>query len=102
MAACPGISNPSPLTAYNEIKTQAFQKKGDDKIIMENNPNMMMENCVPYETVIKNVKLAHAYVPIQKMCATFSPMNALKKGTAFPPLTGMYEWGKGQMEDMDV
>lgn len=40
--------------------------------------------CIPWEQEIKNVQLAHAYVPWQKMCDTLKPMRALKSGTAFP------------------
>lgn len=49
--------------------------------------------CVPQETVIENVMLAHAYVPIQKMCDTFTPLGALSRGTAFPSLCGLYSYG---------
>lgn len=54
-----------------------------------------MDVCVPQETVIKDVVLAHAYVPIQKMCATYMPLEGLKRGTIFPPLAGLYSWGRG-------
>ena len=47
--------------------------------------------CVPQETVIKNVKLANAYVPFEKMCTTYTPMRALEEGTAFPELSDPYE-----------
>ena len=50
--------------------------------------------CVPQETVIKNVELAHAYVPFQKLCGTFSPLAALAHGTAFPPLYDPYTCDK--------
>jgi len=58
------------------------------------------ENCVPQETVIKDVELAHAYVPFEFMCSTFMPLEALKKGTAFPPLYRVYSW-KGKREGDD-
>lgn len=48
-------------------------------------------NCIPQETVIRDVRLAMAYVPFQKMCTLFPPMEALKKGTAFPELFSPYE-----------
>ena len=58
-------------------------------------------NCVPQETVIPDVKLAHAYVPFQKMCATYMPLEGLKQGTIFPPLVGIYGWhSKGMGDDM--
>ncbi|MGH4050058.1 MAG: spore coat associated protein CotJA [Clostridium sp.] len=50
-----------------------------------------MNNCIPQETVIKNVRLAAAYVPFQKLCTLFSPLEALKRGTAFPELFSPYE-----------
>ena len=58
----------------------------------------MEKPCVPQETVINNVLLAHAYVPFEKMCTTFSPLSALRKGTAFPPLAAVYMWQKGMGE----
>lgn len=50
-----------------------------------------MNNCIPQETVIKNIRLAMAYVPYQKLCTLFSPMEALNKGTAFPELYSPYD-----------
>lgn len=47
--------------------------------------------CIPQETVITNVRLAAAYVPYQKLCTLFPPLEALKKGTAFPELYSPYE-----------
>jgi hypothetical protein len=46
--------------------------------------------CVPQETVLRNVKLARAYVPFQKLCSLYSPIDALKRGTAFPELYSPY------------
>jgi len=45
-----------------------------------------MGNCIPQETIIRDVRLAAAYVPYQKLCTLFSPIEALKRGTAFPEL----------------
>ena len=50
-----------------------------------------MDNCIPQETVIKNIRLAAAYVPYQKFCTLFSPLEALKRGTAFPELYSPYD-----------
>lgn len=50
-----------------------------------------MGNCIPQETVIENVRLAAAYVPFQKYCTRFSPMEGLMKGTVFPELVSPYE-----------
>lgn len=49
-----------------------------------------MNQCVPQETVIRGVRLAEAYVPFQKMCTLFNPIDALKNGTAFPELYSPY------------
>ncbi|MFL0246006.1 spore coat associated protein CotJA [Candidatus Clostridium stratigraminis] len=48
-------------------------------------------NCIPQETVIRNVRLAAAYVPYQKLCTILSPLEALTKGTVFPELYSPYE-----------
>ena len=47
--------------------------------------------CVPQETVIKDVKLARAYVPFQRLCSTYSPIQALCRGTLFPELFSPYK-----------
>jgi Spore coat associated protein JA (CotJA). len=46
--------------------------------------------CLPQEAVIKNVRLATAYVPFQKLDTLFSPIEALKRGTVFPELCSPY------------
>ena len=51
------------------------------------------KNCNPQETTITNVRLATAYVPFQKFCATLSPVKSLKEGTAFPELKSPYMSG---------
>ena len=48
-------------------------------------------NCIPQETAIKNIRLAAAYVPYQKLCTLFTAFEALKKGTAFPELYSPYD-----------
>ena len=48
-------------------------------------------NCIPQETQIRNVRLAAAYVPFQKLCTLFAPLEALKRGTAFPELYSPYD-----------
>ncbi len=57
-----------------------------------NNSGGFVDKCIPQETCITNVELANAYVPFQIMCDTFSPMEALMKGTAFPPLYNVSGW----------
>jgi hypothetical protein len=37
-----------------------------------------------------NVKLARAYVPFQKYCTTYEPVEGLDKGTVFPELYSPY------------
>lgn len=39
-------------------------------------------------------KLAHAYVPYQKMCKVYEPKEAICKGTIFPELYMPYEYDK--------
>ena len=56
--------------------------------------------CVPQETVINNVQLAHAYVPFEKMCTTFTPLMGLKNGTIFPPIYEVSGWERKRMEDV--
>lgn len=58
----------------------------------ENTMGLGMKECIDHETVLEDVQLAHAYVPFQKWCPTFTPMTALKKGTAFPGLIDVYGW----------
>ncbi|MCY6958091.1 spore coat associated protein CotJA [Clostridium brassicae] len=48
------------------------------------------EKCIPQEMVIRNVRLAAAYVPFQKLCTIFSPIESLKRGTVFPELFSPY------------
>ena len=55
-----------------------------------NQDNCPTEKCIPQEYVIKNVRLAAAYVPIQYLCELFSPMESLCKGTVFPELYSPY------------
>lgn len=55
-----------------------------------------VDNCVPQETIIRNVRLAAAYVPYQKMCTLFSPIDALKHGTSFPELYSPYDKGDNE------
>lgn len=44
------------------------------------------EKCVPFETPIKPTSLARAYVPYQKICGYYEPLEALINGTIFPSL----------------
>jgi len=46
--------------------------------------------CIPQEIVIRDLKLARAYVPFQKFCSIFSYEEGLHKGTAFPELYQPY------------
>ena len=59
---------------------------------MKENVGMMAAGgtCIPLETPIENVRLAHAYVPWQLLCGTMPPIQSLKAGTIFPELTGHY------------
>jgi hypothetical protein len=61
------------------------------EVEMMNNAYSPMGPCIPQETVIRDVLLARAYVPYQKFCTLFPPLEALQKGTAFPELFSPYE-----------
>jgi|GEM_PF-843545 hypothetical protein len=72
-------------------------------MITDNYPDMAPvadKVCIPQETVINNVQLAHAYVPFEKMCSTFTPLSGLRNGTIFPPLIEVYRWSRGGMGGM--
>jgi hypothetical protein len=75
-----------------ELCEQQIRRKkltmADDMKMTSSHPSA---NCIPQETVIKDVLLARAYVPFQKLCTLFSPMEALKRGTAFPELFSPYD-----------
>lgn len=58
---------------------------------MSKNINSLQEKCIPQEMVIRNVRLAAAYVPYQMLCTLLSPIEALKHGTAFPELYSPYD-----------
>lgn len=66
----------------------------DNKIINEVDSrkcnSCTTKTCVPYETVIYNVRLAQAFVPYQKLCSILCPLAALKIGTIFPELYSPY------------
>lgn len=59
------------------------------KYLYYNEPNRCMAKCAP-EYIMPEMgpefKLATAYVPFQKLCNIFEPMEALCKGTLFPEL----------------
>jgi hypothetical protein len=44
----------------------------------------------PFDMEIENARLARAYVPYQRWCGMYEPMEALKKGTVFPTLYEPY------------
>jgi hypothetical protein len=62
----------------------------EDTNIVINFPSPI-DNCTPQETTIRNVRLAAAYIPYQKLCTLLSPENALKAGTIFPELFSPYK-----------
>ncbi len=47
--------------------------------------------CMPFEEYIRVKELAFAYVPIQKICSYFEPMESLVNGTVFPSLYKPYK-----------
>ena len=54
-------------------------------------PCSITSDCIPQETEIRDVRLAAAYIPYQKLCTIFSPIEALKRGTVFPELYSPYK-----------
>ncbi|AAK79304.1 hypothetical protein BJV85_002658 [Clostridium acetobutylicum] len=65
----------------------------EDNDMYDNDPNVDYsrgQNCIPQETVIRNVRLAAAYVPFQKMCNILPPIEGLKRGTIFIELYSPY------------
>lgn len=54
--------------------------------VLEDSYEVNSQKCIPQETVIYNVRLARAYVPFQKFCTTYVPLESLKRGTIFPEL----------------
>ncbi len=65
---------------------------------MDNYPDTAQ--CVPQETVIKDVQLAQAYVPFEKLCTTFTPLAALNKGTIAPAIYAVSGWERKMMGDV--
>lgn len=96
----PMMPNTTPMMQGNSIKQNPASMQPNNTTVKPDN-TMMKANCIPQETVLKDVKLAHAYVPFQILCNTFTPIEALKNGTAFPPLTNMYLWDKNKMGASD-
>jgi hypothetical protein len=77
------------VSNFKEEKNMAYDEKPEyDMQEMNFSP---MGKCMPQETVIRNVRLAAAYVPYQKLCAILSPLESLSKGTVFPELYSPYE-----------
>ncbi|EFG88709.1 spore coat protein CotJB [Clostridium carboxidivorans] len=66
----------------------AYLRTPANNMLNANHPPMM--NCIPQETIIKNVRLAAAYVPYQILCTIFPPIESLMKGTVFPELFSPY------------
>jgi hypothetical protein len=65
---------------------------------MQNTGCQPMDFCIPQETMIRNVRLAAAYVPFQALCRILPPLEALKMGTAYPELYSPYE-GKNKKHE---
>lgn len=80
------------VPAGSEMRRREYNPMGEAGIRYENT-NI---GCIDREQVIEDPRLAHAYVPIQKLCSTFTPMTALRKGTIFPGLVNVYGWESKQ------
>ena len=50
-----------------------------------------MADCRAFEPTITDVRLAQAYVPVQKLCGLMEPVQALLAGTVFPELVDIYK-----------
>ncbi|SFL42947.1 spore coat associated protein CotJA [Pelosinus propionicus] len=74
-----------------EIKVERVEENDDREELERDSMNMWNMN-EKYNCQKTNVKmmLAHAYVPWQCYDEAFSPQEALKKGTLFPSLYGVY------------
>lgn len=57
---------------------------------MNNTAGVNAGNCKCKESPIRDVQLAHAYVPFQQFCTLLSPSESLAVGTAFPELFSPY------------
>ena len=60
----------------------------DDMFMDSDMPDCCKQGDMEYDC--KDMQLAHAYVPWQNYCQAFSPCEALRKGTLFPELYGVY------------
>jgi hypothetical protein len=74
-----------------EMEMRRYERQPIAETAMRYQENAKTE-CIDSEQVIEDPKLAHAYVPIQKFCPTFTPITALRKGTVFPGLVNVYGW----------
>lgn len=84
---------------YNLTKLRGEAWMNVDKNVAKLPERHHERPCMTHETEIKNVRLAHAYVPFQNMCETFSPFEAFKRGTIFPELYNVYGWRRKGTED---
>lgn len=74
----------------NLRRTVIMEEKWTEERGMSEMCSMYPVPCIPQETVLRNVRLARAYVPFQKLCSLYPPIEALKRGTAFPELYSPY------------
>lgn len=54
--------------------------------------NEIKKESIPASTLIVSTQLAQAYVPWQRYGVTYSPQEALEKGTLFPELYRPYPY----------
>lgn len=73
----------------NEMEMRRHERPRMEEIRYQEHANV---DCIDREQVIEDPRLAHAYVPIQKLCSTFTPITALRNGTIFPGLVNVYGW----------
>lgn len=84
------------------MQNQCMPQKITPEQMQHHMNEQCMPECIPQEEVIQNVRLAEAYVPWQKMCSIFSPIESLKRGTVFPELYSPYNAGANMRLDTET
>ncbi len=84
----------SPLSSTSPLPRESFDSAEEElqelPSLDETSEALYPKKCIPQETAIYNLKLARAYVPYQKFCTTYMPVESLLKGTVFPELYEPY------------
>lgn len=74
-------------------KSKWYEKMKEESVDMEDDEMEMAEQTEfdMADERLERMKLAHAYVPWQCYEKAFNPQEALRKGTLFPELFGVYK-----------